>query len=331
MKILSRFEGILAVLKEKYSLSLEDEEWLKEIHSQGEIDTGWLQKNYNIQDGESITQEQTCPIVFGSYHALYSIAQGSACTIYKGWKQGERNFVAIKRLDPQKLSTEARERFIREYSIMNSLSHPHILKPIMSGEQQGEYFFIAPFIPDSLAQRMELLPKPHTFQSIAPLLAIFISVAQALEYSHEQGILHRDVKPENILLDGDHAYLADFGMARKFNQTLKLTKGAIGTPFYMAPEVWQKEFTPQCDIYSMGIILYELLKGEVPFTGEMPEDILVKQMTSRPKPPIGEGMQFPLALNEFVLKSLELRPKKRHASMKEFKKELVRILEECVV
>ncbi len=324
------FEEILKILKDQYSISQEDEAWLKKIHSQGEIDTGWLQKNYQIKPQESCEDKEIYPIVFGAYHALYPIAEGSACTIYKGWKQGTREFVAIKRLSPKKLSDEARERFIREYSIMIKLSHPYILKPIEQGEQKEEYYFIAPYIPDTLAKRMDNLPNSRTFQDIAPLLAIFLCIVKALEYSHDNGILHRDVKPENIFLDGDHPYLADFGMARRIDQTLKLTKGAIGTPCYMAPEAWQKKFTPQCDIYSMGVILYELISGNFPFVAEDPEDFLPKQLTAPPKPPVKDGMNMPMELNGFVLKTLSVSPQKRPASMKEFKKELIQILEKYI-
>jgi len=124
-----------------------------------------------------------------------------------------------------------------------------------------------------------------------------------------------------------HPYLADFGLARHLEQNAKITIGAVGTPCYMAPELWQKQALPQSDIYSLGVILYELITGKYPFQGKTEEDILMSQLSvAMPKPPITDNMPFPKELNPLIRRALHQDPNKRHNSVYDFSQELIQIL-----
>jgi serine/threonine-protein kinase len=250
--------------------------------------------------------------------------------VYRGRHRETGDLVAIKRLHPEKVVEDTvRERFLREVQFLKALSHPNILPLLAGGEEGGGYFLVTPFVEGgSLEHRIRELPPVRLWADLEPIVMMVIQIARTLHYAHEQGFVHRDVKPANILLAGEHPYLADFGLAKQIHSdAASLTQGAVGTPCYMAPELWQKRVTPQADIYSLGVILYELMAGEYPFTGSTPEQILVQQISSKPRPPVASNSPSPFTLNGPILKALARNPIQRQTSAGELSRELQHILE----
>lgn len=327
----ARFNTVLQKFSRR--LSPHEVDLIQEMHTEGVINTLWLRRNYqleNITASEDVeVVEKAKPLIFDHYQALQEIGEGGMGIVYKGRDMVTGETVAIKRLHPERVGDgHARIRFLRELNFLKELSHPNILPLLDGGEQNGEYFLVTLFIEDgSLEKRMKELPPKRHFNDVAPLFAILLQIGQALAYAHAMGLIHRDVKPANILLDGDYPYLADFGLAKQLGvESPQLTQGAVGTPCYMAPELWQKKTTPQVDIYSLGVILYEIVTGEYPFPGDKAEEILVKQLSTRPRSPHFLNPYLPSSLNGIILKALARDPQKRHACVQEFVDELAQIL-----
>ncbi len=321
------FPKVLELLKQSNCIPMEEWEWLWKQREQTSIKICWdpLTQNSGMDFSSQIAYNRT--IAFGPYYALYPIGCGSFSIVYKAWEIGTRNIVALKQLLPEYASGCSLERFQREIEVWQSLQHPHILPLLAGGCQDDQYFLVTQFIQGkNLEQLMHELPRQRNSDQLGPLFASILQIAKALAYAHEQGIIHRDIKPANIMVQGMNAYLMDFGMARRIEPDIRITWGAVGTPCYMAPELWQKQASPQSDIYSLCVILYEMVAGQCPFIGLDPEDILVKQLCSRPKPPVQPQSRLPLELNAFILKGLALLPSHRYASMQEFRETLMRIL-----
>ncbi|HTO74190.1 MAG TPA: serine/threonine-protein kinase [Gemmatimonadales bacterium] len=190
-------------------------------------------------------------------------------------KHGRR--VAIKVLHPELGASIGTERFDREIRLAAGLQHPHIMALYDSGEADGLLYYVMPYvIGESLRDRInreQMLPVEDAVQ-------IALEVADALGYAHMMGVVHRDIKPENILLSGGHALVADFGIARAASaagEKLTQTGVAIGTPLYMSPEQAVGENVgPTSDLYSLGCVLYEMLSGDPPFTGNNARAIMAR-------------------------------------------------------
>jgi serine/threonine-protein kinase len=185
--------------------------------------------------------------------------------------------VAVKVLRPELAAAVGAERFLREIEIAAALHHPHILALYDSGEADGFLYFVMPHVEgESLRARLnreKQLPLDDA-------LAIAREVADALRYAHNRGVIHRDVKPENIMLESHHALVADFGIARAVSAAggdrLTETGMAVGTPQYMSPEqgAGEAELDGRSDLYSLGCVLYEMLAGQPPFTGPTAESVV---------------------------------------------------------
>src|SRR5688572_10175495 len=190
-------------------------------------------------------------------------------TVFLATDVRHERLVAIKVLHPDLAATIGAERFEREIKLAAKLQHPHILGLIDSGEANGLFYYVMPFIEgesvrDKLDREKQL--------SIDEALQITLEVADALGYAHAQNIIHRDIKPENVMMSNGHALVADFGIARARTEAgqskLTQTGMAVGTPVYMSPEQATGESVgPSADIYSLGCMLYEMLAGEPPFQG----------------------------------------------------------------
>ncbi len=206
----------------------------------------------------------------GRYFLERELGRGGMATVYLANDLRHEREVAIKVLLPELAASIGADRFEREIRLAAKLQHPHILGLFDSGVADGLMFYVMPFVKgESLRDRLDRegqLP-------IEDALRITFEVADALGHAHGQGIVHRDVKPENILLQGDYALVSDFGIARAVSEAggAKLTQTgmAMGTPVYMAPEQSVGETVgPTADLYSLGCMLYEMLAGEPPFTGK---------------------------------------------------------------
>ena len=198
------------------------------------------------------------------------LGRGGMAVVYLARDVKHDRKVAIKVLHPELAASIGAERFEREIKLAAKLSHPHILGLYDSGEVDGLFFYVMPFIEgEALRDRLDRegqLPIEDAIQ-------ITLEVADALGHAHKQGIVHRDIKPENVLLSEGHALVADFGIARAASesnaQKLTQTGMAVGTPVYMSPEQSVGETVgPTADLYSLGCMLYEMLAGEPPFTAK---------------------------------------------------------------
>jgi serine/threonine-protein kinase len=193
--------------------------------------------------------------------------------------------VALKVLHSEIAATLGAERFEREIKLAARLQHPHILGVFDSGEIEGRLWFTMPFVEgESLRTRLDRerqLP-------VADALTIAREVADALDYAHRHGVIHRDIKPDNILMSGRHAVVADFGIARALAASgdgLTQTGMSMGTPGYMSPEQasGERSLDARTDIYALGCVLYEMLAGEAPFTGPSAQVVIARMMTETPR------------------------------------------------
>ena len=193
-------------------------------------------------------------------------------------RQGRR--VAIKVLHPDLSVALGAERFLREISIASSLTHPHVVPLYESGEASGSLYYVMPYVEgETLRARLDR-------QKQLPLedaIRIACEIASALDYAHRHGVVHRDVKPANILLEDGHAVIADFGIARALSRatdehTLTMTGVTLGTPSYMSPEQAsaEREIDGRSDIYALGCVVYEMLAGQPPFTGPNPQAVMAR-------------------------------------------------------
>jgi len=213
------------------------------------------------------------------YAVERELGRGGMATVFLARDIRHDRPVAIKVLKPELAAMVGPERFLREIRVAASLNHPHILTLHDSGAADGLLYYVMPVVEgESLSDRM----RREGQLPIEASVGIARQIAEALDHAHRQGIIHRDVKPENILMAGDHAFLTDFGVARlaagSGEARLTETGLAVGTPAYMSPEQIGASSTldGRSDIYSLGCVLYEMLVGEQPFTGPSAQVILAR-------------------------------------------------------
>jgi eukaryotic-like serine/threonine-protein kinase len=243
------------------------------------------------------------------YQIHRELGAGGMATVYLAQDLRHHRDVAVKVLRPELAQTLGPERFLREIEIAAGLHHPHILPLYDSGEADGFLFYVMPFeegrsLRDRLTRQGEL-PIPEAVRILRDLV-------DALAYAHQHGVVHRDVKPENILLSGHHALVTDFGVAKAVSEAtgryqLTTTGVALGTPAYMAPEqaAADPHLDQRADIYAVGIVAYELLTGRPPFTGPTPQAVLVSHMMEQPEPVTALRPAIPPPLAALVMKCLE--------------------------
>ncbi|MFI5269502.1 MAG: serine/threonine-protein kinase, partial [Chloroflexota bacterium] len=207
----------------------------------------------------------------GQYQVVGEIGRGGMATVYRAYQPNLERYVAVK-----VLRTEADahfwERFRAEARVVASLRHPHIVQIYDLGEED-ELLYIVMELIEGTSLRQRLRPP------WAPPAAVGVvaQLASALDFAHSRGVIHRDVKPANVLLEGDRVLLADFGIARMLNAVSRMTRvdATLGTPDYMSPEqAAAGEVGPASDIYSLGVVAYELLTGTVPFSADTPLGLL---------------------------------------------------------
>ncbi len=222
--------------------------------------------------------------------------------------------VVIKVLPPELTAGVNRERFRREVQVAAQLQHPHIVTLLSAGEDGDIVYYTMPFIEgESLRTSLEKGPL-----AVREVVRILHDVVDALAYAHARGVVHRDIKPGNILKLGQHALVTDFGVAKALNAAMPVsgitTAGmAIGTPAYMAPEqlAGDPAADHRIDIYAVGLLAYELLTGESPFTGPSPQATMAAQLTRVPEPLYQCCPDVPPALSAIIMQCLAKEPEKR--------------------
>ncbi len=250
------------------------------------------------------------------------IGRGGFGAVYAAWDRKLERDVAVKALRHDLFPTRlVVERFQREARSVAKLRHPHILPVYSIGEGDGLAFMVMPLVKgESLAARLRRSP-PLT---IDEAVRIATEIARALEAAHRVGIIHRDVKPENILLEGDErtALLADFGIAKiaEGDGSITGTGIAVGSPHYMSPEQASADQTldARSDVYSLGAVAYEMLAGRRPFDAATFQQLLVMQFTTEPAPLGAVAPAVPAPIADLVMKALAREPIARWQSAGEF-------------
>lgn len=221
------------------------------------------------------------------YRVDREVGAGGMATVYLAHDLKHERDVAIKVLHPDLGAALGAERFLSEIKTTAKLQHPHILPLLDSGEADGLLYYVMPYVRgETLRARLE---REHQLP-IPDALLIAREVADALNAAHGLGIVHRDVKPENILLQDGHALVADFGIALAVQTAggarMTQTGLSLGTPSYMSPEqaMGERSVDARSDIYALGAVAYEMLSGEAPFTGTSVQAIVAKVLASEPEP-----------------------------------------------
>ena len=249
------------------------------------------------------------------------IGSGGMATVYLADDVKHHRQVAIKVLRPELSESLGADRFLREIEIAAGLTHPHILTLIDSGEAKGLLYYVMPFVAGE-SLRAKLAREGEL--PVADAVKILREVADALAYAHERGLVHRDIKPDNVLLAGHHAVVADFGVAKAVSEATgreKLTTAgvALGTPSYMAPEqaVADPHIDHRADIYAVGVLAYEMLTGRTPFTAPTAQAMLAAHVTDAPDPVQKHRESVPAALAELIDRCLAKKPADRWQSAAE--------------
>ncbi len=264
----------------------------------------------------------------GKYEITELVGRGGMATVYKGYQRDIDRYVAIKVLPPHpNLDEQFIERCQLEARTIARLQHPHILPVFDYGTQDNILYLAVAYIRGgSLSDRID--------QGQMPLLDIenlLRQVATALDYAHRQGVIHRDIKPDNILLDGEgNALLADFGIVKLLEEDSRLTAtgGLIGTPAYMAPEQAKGQSTVDglADIYSLGIVVYEMITGQQPYRADSPLQVALQHVTEPPPRITNQRSGLPPALERVMLKVMAKDPQDRYKTATEFAQEFSRAI-----
>jgi hypothetical protein len=267
------------------------------------------------------------PERFGDYLLLEQLGQGGMASVFKAERGGELS--ALKRpLDAHLEDGDFRKRFEREAEIGHTLQHPNIVRILEQGAVGNVPFFTMELLRGETLQarlRHEGVLSPH---AAAELVA---QVAEALGYAHRKGVIHRDVKPSNIMVGDDGtAKVMDYGIARARRfEALTLAGSFLGTPDYVAPETAEgRGSDARSDLYSLGIVLYEILTGRKPFVGATAFATLRKHVAEPPVPPSTHAPATPAALEAIVLRLLRKNPEERYASAAELLVDLRAFLKE---
>jgi serine/threonine protein kinase len=245
------------------------------------------------------------------------LGHGGMATVFLARDEGQQRPVAVKIMHPGLASALDAERFRREMAIAGSLDHPLIIPLYDSGTAEGIPFYIMPYVEgESLFARLERERR----LALDDAVRITRDVAAALAYAHDRGVLHRDVKPENILVAGGRALVADFGLARALGaadyKKLTETGVVVGTAYYMSPEQLRedRDLDQRTDVYSLGCTLYEMLTGGPPFVGRT----LTETVTRILRAPVVSIPGIPPALDAAIARALSKSAAERFDGMKEF-------------
>jgi len=267
----------------------------------------------------------------GRYQILELIGKGGMATVYKAHDTHLDREVAVKVIRRESFPPDQFDmilkRFDREAKSLGGLSHPNIVGVIDYGEYEGSPYLVMVYLPGGTLK--ERLGHPIPWRNAVRLL---VPVARALEYIHEHKIVNRDVKPSNILMtEKGQPMLTDFGLVKIFETqgatNLTASGAGLGTPDYMAPEQWTGEATALSDLYSLGVVLYEMITGHRPYISDTPAGVLLKQINEPLPLPKQYVPDLPQNMESVLLKVLARKPEDRYPDMHAFADELQNLLD----
>jgi serine/threonine protein kinase len=253
----------------------------------------------------------------GRYRVEREIGQGGMAVVFLAEALDERRRVAVKVLRPEVARFLGPERFHREIETLRRLQHPRIVPVLDSNEAGALLFLVMPYVAGgNLRARLDREGQ----LSLPMVLSIAGDLATAIDYAHGENVLHRDIKPENVLLEGSRALVCDFGLARAIDRSmlepLSSTGLVLGTPAYMSPEqaVADGVLGPACDVYALGCVLYEMLTGELPFTGPNAQAVIARHLSEPPRSMRAVRPELPAHVEDAVLAALAKTPAERPPS-----------------
>jgi serine/threonine protein kinase len=266
------------------------------------------------------------PETVGEYELLAKVAEGGMGAVWRGRHRTTGAIVAIKIMPPHMAANSVLvKRFEQEFRTASKLNHPNIVQALDYGEAPLGPYLVMEFVEgESLGQRVDregAIPEAEAIRIIA-------QVAQGLHRAHKQNLVHRDVKPDNILLRSDGvAKLADLGLVKEVDTDLNLTKTGrgLGTPHFMAPEQFRhaKFADPRCDVYSLGATLYQMVTGVLPFSSSNgPLDAWMKKINNELKPPRHHAPHLSERIEWAILRAMSADPEKRPCTCREFVEDL---------
>jgi eukaryotic-like serine/threonine-protein kinase len=256
------------------------------------------------------------------YAVERKIGAGGMADVYLAHDARHNRKVAIKVMHHELAIRVGVDRFLREIETTAKLQHPHILPLFDSGRVEGTVFYVMPYVEgESLRARL----KRETQLPVADALRITTQIATGLSYAHRHGVIHRDIKPDNVLFQDGQAVVADFGLALPHGDgdaETRMTKAgvSVGTPYYMSPEQagGQPDVDTRTDIYALGVVLYEMLAGQPPFTGATVQSVFKKVMAEEPRPLVEHRKSIPPHVDAAVAKALEKLPADRWQTAAQF-------------
>jgi eukaryotic-like serine/threonine-protein kinase len=288
-------------------------------------------REHSVQSG---TRERLQDLLGDAYEIQSELPQGGMSRLFLAIERSLHRRVVVKVLPPELASEVSIARFQREIALTAQLQHPHVLPILSTGGRAELLYYIAPYVEgESLRHRL----SRDASIPLDDALRLIREIADALAYAHSRGVVHRDVKPENILLQGDHALLADFGIASAIDTAtdqsrLTGTGMGLGTPCYMAPEqVLAGQLTPDArsDIYALGVVAYEILTGLQPFPDRSSPHAIVAQLNTAPPPVATLRRDVPVSVSAAITRALSLSPNERQSTAAEFR-EAIRVSDPAV-
>lgn len=256
--------------------------------------------------------------MLNNYRIDEKVGQGGMSTVYKAYHASMDRYVAVKVMSSRLAQDQTfLRRFQQEVRLIARLEHPHIFPVYDYGEHQGIPYLVMRFVnKGTLKDRINRGPL-----SLDEVDLYFTALSSALSYAHEKGVIHRDIKSLNIMLDErGEAFLSDFGIAKLVADATYTASGEIpGTPAYTSPEQAEgQQADHRSDLYALGVVLYEMLTGQVPFQAPIPLAILLKHIIAQPPPPSQTNPDIPPTIEAVVLKALAKKPEERFKSVLDF-------------
>ena len=243
-----------------------------------------------------------------AYRIERELGGGGMSRVFLAQETALKRQVVIKVLPPEMAAGVNVERFRREVELAASLQHPHIV-PLLSAAASGDLLYYTMPLVEGESLRAKLARQGEL--PVSETIRVLGDVADALAYAHAHGVVHRDIKPDNVLISGKHAVVTDFGVSKAVSASsggsLTSLGVALGTPAYMAPEqaAADPHLDHRADLYALGILGYEMLTGRPPFTAATPQATLAAQVTQTPQPVTAQRPAVPGALNALVMRCLE--------------------------